>query len=262
MRGFSNFILVFILLFAITACKKDKVYTNFEENIKIKMSEDVDSVKRVLNLYCYTEKIFPCVNYPIEATYSLTTDKITIYFSKIIIPGMCLTSPGPASTTIKLTDLSNKIYQLELNFGATSVSGQLAVTANSFIATLPPQTKAQFVNPDLKRIPDNTIYGSFRYTDSATISLGQKFIDTLRLYGAAPTLYVPGDYTAFQIEANGQIWQNQNTGHRYTLWYIYHYTNNSSQLKSLVRRFGVSYPNGLNIDLYTTKGEAFFSWIP
>lgn len=262
MRVFLYYLLFFVSFFAIHACKKDKVYSNFAENIKIKMSEDVDSVKRVLNLYCYTEKIFPCENYPIEAAYSLTNDKITIYFSKIIIPGICFTSPGPAKTTFSLTGLSDKIYQLELNFGETKVSGQLAVTANSFIATLPAQTKAQFVNPDLKRIPDNTIYGTFGYIDPATISLGQKFIDTLQLYGATPTLYIPGDYNVFQIEPNGQIWQNQSTGYRYTLWYIYHYTNNTSQLKGLVRRFGIRYPLGVSISLYTTKGENFRSWIP
>lgn len=253
-------ILTLISFYVISSCKKTEVNSTFNENIKIKMTETVDSVKRVLNMNCSTEKVFECSNYRMETNYTLSDNKITINFIKIIAPNICLTSIGPASAIISLSGLSNKIYELELNFGSYKVSGQLNVTANSFVATLPTQTKVQFVNPDLKRIPYNTIYGTVHYHSSSTSSLVQKFIDTLQLYGATPTLYPQGDYGQFQIEASGQIKQIQDIGYYFTRYYIFNYSGNSGQLQDLVKRFGINYGNLLLVTLNTTKGETFYSW--
>jgi len=254
------FILTLISFCVISSCKKTEVKSTFDENIKIKMTETVDSVKRILSLNCYTEKIFECSNYGIETNYTLSDNKITINFIKIVTPNICLTSLGPASTIISLNGLSNKTYELELNFGANKINGQLNVTAGSFIATLPTQTKVQFANPDLKRVPNNTIYGTVHYHSASTSSIVQKFIDTLQLYGATPTLYPQGDYGQFQIDANGQIKQTQDLGYYFTRYYIFNYSNTSVQLRDLVKRFGVNYPNLLLITLNTTKGETFYSW--
>lgn len=257
--------LTLIFLCVISSCNKtevnsDEVNSDFDENIKIKMSETVDSVKRVLVLNCYTEKIFECSNYGIQTTYTLTDNKLTINFIKIITPNICLTSLGPASTFINLSGLSNKTYELELNSGFNRISGQLNVTANNFIAALPTQTKVQLVNPDLKRVPSNTVYGTVHYHSTSTSSIVQQFIDTLQLYGATPTLYPPGDYGQFQIETNGQIKQTQDAGYYFTRYYIFNYSGSSNQLKDLVKRFGTNYPNLLLIALNTTKGETFYSW--
>jgi len=140
-------------LIGICACRKEETATAFEENIKIRMYEKVDSVKRTLNLMCYTEKMFECANFKIETTYTITDNKITISFIKVLTSSICLTLMGPASTTIELKGLSNKTYDLEFNFGISKVSGLLNITTNSFIATVPVQTKVQFENSYLKRIP-------------------------------------------------------------------------------------------------------------
>ena len=173
-----------------------------------------------------------------------------------------MTSLRPASTLVKLEGLTNKLYEVELNFGATKITGQLNISASSFKATLPIQTKVQFVNSDLSRIPNNTIYGTVHYHTAATTSTVQKFIDSLQFYGATSTLYPQGDYVNFQIESNGQIKQIQDLGYYFTQYYIFNYSNNSEQIKSLVRRFGINYPNDLLITLNTAKGEIFTSWTP
>lgn len=256
----------YLLIIACTilflACKKKQVSSTFDENLKIRMSEKVDSTKRILILNCYTEKIFDCSNYGIKSSFVVTNDKITINFTELIIPNICLTSLGPATTIINLETLTNKIYELELNIGSSKISGQLDVTTGSFKATLPVQSKIQFINPDLKRVPQNTIYGTVHYHSTATSSLVQKFIDTLQILGAVQTTYSPGDYGNFQIEANGQIKQTQDVGYYFTRYYIFNYTNNSTQLKDLVKRFGVNYGSLLLVTLNTTRGETFYSWAP
>ncbi|MFC4231965.1 hypothetical protein ACFOW1_08690 [Parasediminibacterium paludis] len=260
MKRYFTFLLTVLL--GITSCKKAGTTLIFNENLKIKMSESVDSTKRTLSLNCFTEKIYECSNYTIQSTYVLTNDKITINFIQIISPDVCLTSLGPASTLIKLDGLANKVYDVELNFGTSTITGQLNVSTNSFIATLPVQTKVQFINPNLGRVPNNTIYGTVHYHTASTTTLVQKFVDSLQFYGATISLYPQGDYSNFQIESNGQIKQNQDLGYYFTRYYIFNYSGNSGQLKSLVKRFGVTYPDSLLVTLNTTKGETFYSWTP
>jgi hypothetical protein len=254
------YVLTLFSLCVISSCKKTEVNSTFNENIKIKMTETVDSVKRTLSFNCYTEKIFECSNYGIENTYTLTNNKITLNFIKIITPNICLTSLGPSSTIINLNGLANKIYEIELNFGTNKITGQLNVTSGSFIATLPTQTKVEFVNPDLKRVPNNTIYGTIHYHSASTSSIVQNFIDTLQLYGATQTLYPQGDYGQFEIEPNLQIKQTQDLGYYFTRYYIFNYSGNSGQLRDLVKRFGINYGNLLLITLNTAKGETYYSW--
>lgn len=255
------YFLVLISLCVVNSCKKTEQRPDYSENIRIKMTETADNVKRVLHLICQTDTIFPCTNFPIDATYTLTTDKITINFIKTIISSTCLTSPGPATVVFDLAALSNKTYALELNFGTTTITGQLAVTTDSYVATLPTQTKAQFVTPDLKRIPDNTIYGRVGYGTVSLSPLAQTFIDTLQLYGAKATSYLPGYYTDFQLDSNGQIMPTLD-GYYFRQNFIFNYSNGSGQLKDLVKRFGARYASLLSVTLKTSKGESFYSWVP
>ena len=257
------YLILIICLSGISACiKTEDVSSDFNENVTIRMFETVDSTKRTLILDCNTEKIFICANYQLETSYILANDKITISFTGISEPKICLDSPRPASARLSLDGLENKAYPLEINLGTRKFFGQLNVTSESFQVTLLPQIKFQFINPELKRVPINTIYGTIHYDSSLTNPTVQKFIDSLQFYGATPTLYKPGDYGQFQIESNGQIKQTQDLGYYFTFYYIFNYSNNTEQLKSLVKRFGINYSDSLVITLNTTKGEVFYSWKP
>jgi hypothetical protein len=252
-------------LLCILACRKPRdtpgrVISTFNENFRIRMNETVDSVKRTLTFRCYTEKIYLCSNYWIEATSNVINDKITINFIRIWEPEACLTSLGPAMTELHFDQLSNKNYEIVFNFSGFKITGRFDVTSQSFVATLPQQSRVQFLNPDLKRVPDNTIYGTVHYHQSTTNTIVQKYIDSLQFYGATTSLYPPGDYFRFQIDSTGRIKQTQDLGYYFTRYYIFNYSGNSSPLKDLVQRFGLAYPDDLIITLNTTKGEVFYSW--
>ncbi len=257
------FTIAVILSVVSAACNKaPSTNTGFDENIKIRMEEKVDSTKRTLLLVCFTEKIYGCANNTIQSSYTVTNDKITINFIKLNESAICLTALGPAFTLINLNGLSNKNYQLEINVGATKITGELKVSATNFHAILPVQTKAQFVNANLARVPDNTVYGTVHYHTASTAATVQKYIDSLQYFGAMAALYTPGDYGAFQVEASGQIKQTQDPGYYFTRYYIFNYNSSSSVLKNLTRRFGIAYPDSLLVTLHTSKGETFYSWVP
>lgn len=253
-------LLALILFWAMISCTKTEVKSDLAQNIRIKMLETVDSVKKVLHFRCQTDSIYPCSNFGIEASYTLTNDKITINFSKVLTSDFCLLSPGPASIDIGFAGLSNKTYEVELNFGITTVTGQIVVTSDNYLAVLPANKKVQFVNTDLKRLQDNTIFGRVGFISASSAPIAQTFIDTLQQYGATQAFYLAGDYTDFQIDTNGQIKTTQD-GYPFRQNFILKYSKNSTPLKDLVKRFGSKYP-GIWISLNTTRGESFYSWVP
>ena len=253
-------ILIFSILFF--SCSKNKTAPVLNENVKIKMIEDIDSSKKTLTLQCFTEKIFGCSNYYMKHRFSIAGNKITINFIEIDKPDICLTSLGPASATIHLENLPDKDYDLEIGTGDTTIAGQLKVSNASYKVIFPAQSRIQFINPDLNRIPANIIWGTVHYHAGATSSIVQNFTDSLQISGAVASTYLPGNYSGFQIESNGQIKQVQDPGYNFTRYFIYQFSGNSLPLKGLVRRFGINNPNALLITLYTTKGETFMSWLP
>jgi hypothetical protein len=262
-QSMKKYLSLFVFLIFIFSCSKKQTTADpFDENVKIKMVEGIDSTKKTLTLRCFTEKIFTCSNYYISHTISVTANKIAINFIEINEPGICLTSLGPASAIIDLINLDNRDYELEIKISNTTITGQLKVSNGSYQAILPVQNRVQFVNTTLNRVPNNAIWGTVHYHASATVPIVQNFIDSLQLLGALSSTYIPGDYTEFQIEPNGQIKQTQDGGYYFTRYFIYNYPGSSLPLKTLIRNFGINHPSLLLITLNTTKGETFRSCVP
>jgi hypothetical protein len=242
--------------------KMDLPDSDFDQNIGIRLIEDIDSTKRTLTLKCGTEEYFPCSNFSIATSHTVGDDKITVNFTGITKSSICKRSPGPATASISLGTLNHNIYELEINIGSSRIIGHMAVSDSSYKVTIPDQSRVRFVNPDLYRVPEHTIYGSVHYHSGTTSPLVQSFFDSLKHYGATSALFLPGDYGDFQIGGDGQIVQTKNTAYYFTQHFIYKYADSSESLERLVRHFGLQYPDLLQIRLHTTQGESFYSWVP
>lgn len=253
-----TFTTVFLLL--LCGCKKDTLVDKIDSDIKIKMWETVDSTSRTLQFYCSTEKEYGCSNFGISKTFNKSSHNIDIDFNGILLSDFCLTSIGPATTTIDLGTLSNGIYNLNIKVERKKSEGKLIVTSNYYEITLDKQKQLQIINSPLYRIPTNTIWGTVGYHSSSTTTLVQTFIDSLQLLGATVETYQPGDYGYFEINSGGQIKPPANHGYYFVRPFIYNYSGNTSLLKKLVKNYGANYNDSLNIILYTTKGEIFRSW--
>ncbi len=264
MRKLLYCLVAVLLCTGIGSCKKSAsdTHSSLDENLKISMRENIKDAKRTLSFYVTTEKTYPCSNYSIETSTTTGSDKIVISFIKINTPGICLTSLGPATAVIALEGLSARTYTLELHTGNDVINGQLTVSADQYVLTLPVQTKIESINPQLNRIPENTIFGTVHYHHSTTVGTVNKFIDSLQYFGAATKLYLPGDYQQFQIEANGQVKQVQDMGYYFTRYFIFHYAGDVTPLKNLVQRYGVTYKDSLLATINTSKGEVLYSWNP
>lgn len=185
--------ILFVALF-LSGCRSDSMIEVIDSDVRLKLWETVDSTGRSLMLYCSTEKQYSCSNYAIDRSFNVSPGNIQIDFNGITTPEICLTSIGPATTTINLGSLANGTYQLVINVERNKSEGRLIVTSGFYEIILDQQEKLQIVNPILNRIPDNTIWGNVGYHTSTTAPLVQSFIDSLLQLGATSQVYQQGDY--------------------------------------------------------------------
>ncbi len=257
----KQLIYITVILSLLCSCRKDSAEDKIDSDIKIKMWETVDSTKRTLQFYCSTKKEYSCSNYEISKWFGASSNNVDLYFQSIIVYDFCLTSIGPATTTIDLGTLASGTYNLDIKVEQEKSEGHLIVTPDSYTIKLDKQVQLQIVNPSLKRVPENSIWGTVGYHTNATETLVQSFIDSLQFLGVISQTYPPGDYGYFKINSVGQIVPPQNHGYYFIRPFIYHYSGNSFALETLVKNYGAAYDDSLNIILYTTKGEIFRSWM-
>lgn len=259
----KNIIPIILAIFLATSCEKENSTKNeFKETINLKIYEPFDSIDYKPKLSFYTTKQFSCLNYRIKFASTITNDKITIKFLGIDTLGICLTATGPASNVLDLKDLQLKTYELELDFGTEKVNGQLINTQESYNLIIPTQSKVIAVRPKLMKLPNDCVFGTIHYHNSATTPLVNTYIDSLKDKGATNEVYSLGEYDHFEIEPSGIIKQKQDQGYDFTKYYIFKKSGNLYDLKNLVRYYGTNYPDSLSITLRNNKRQTIYSWVP
>ncbi len=242
------FILIVGFAFVLFSCKKEPVITAvpFPEDLSGWIREKPGSRNLVISFA--TIKEFECAGYTITNTFSITGNNINFNFTGITAPGICFTIVNPATTEIDLGTLANNNYNLSFDFGDTIINGSLAISADDYVVTVPVQNKIQFSKPDINKIPPHTIFGDMEI-GTGMEAAAQQFIDSLQISGATPANYLPGIYSRFEIDSNGQIIQED------VNWFkkfIYNFDGDPVVMHNLYERFRLAYPNGLAINLNTS----------
>lgn len=256
-----RYLSLFVCALLIVACKKDSMESRIDSDVKISMWEYSDSTGRKLELKCETDKSYGCCNYTILHSLSVSGSNIEINFTGIYQPDMCLTSFGPATTSVDLSSLPNGSYPLTIRVERRKSQGNLIVTSDYYEIDLDETRSVEIITPVLRRIPANTIWGTVGYHSNATSMLVQSFVDSLQFYGAAIQPNAPGYYGYFDIDANNAILPPDNHGYYFIRPFIFSYSGNSHSIKTLVRNYGLNFGDSLNIDLRSTQGHHFMSWV-
>jgi hypothetical protein len=247
-----------ILLFG---CDKNPLEENINSDIQIVMKEILDSNSRKLQFICSTEDEYPCSNYTINNSIKFSDNEINIQFNEISTPDLCFTSIGPATAMIDMGKLEPGNYDLEIKVKNRRSSGKLVVTSNYYEIQMDKTRKLEIANYTLNRIPDNSIWGKVGYHYTSTEALVESFIDSLMILGATSNEYSTGDYGYFQIATNGQISFPGLSGYHFQKPFIFHFSQNSTLLKNLVRNYGQTFGDSVSISLFNTRGEVYRSWV-
>lgn len=236
-------------------------YTAIDSRVNIKLAEELSPGKRTLFLYCNTERIYGCMNYGIDYYVIRGTNSFNVKFRNIVISQICLTALGPASCQIKLGELSAGTYNLNLEVNGKTEQAILTITSGSYKITHTPGFDFKFDNTELKRVPDNLIWGSVGYINDSLTNAVNTFIDSLQLLGASPVTLTAGDYGFFKIDASGNMIPPENHGYPFIKMFLYDYQNDLEDVKQLIKRTQQQYVNQIYISCNTWQGDVCYGWV-
>lgn len=236
-------------------------YTTIDSRINIKLREELSSTKKTLHLDCRTERIYGCINYGIDYYVIKSANSFKIKFNSVIISDICLTALGPASCRIKLGELSEGTYNINIEVNGKTELAILTVTNDSYKITHTPGFDFKFDNAELKRVPENLIWGSAGYINYSLTNVVNTFLDSLQILGAAPVNLSSGDYGYFKINLSGEIIPPEYHGYPFIKMYLFDYQNNLEDVKGLMKRIQQQYVNQIYISCNTWQGDVYYGWV-
>jgi hypothetical protein len=286
-------VILLILAGVITACgkKDDKVTDNiftfidFDPNaeISIAMVDIYYESSRILQLICQTKRQYPNTCYWMDVEYGPASSVINIELKGVINGGnVCGLAPTNAQAVINLKALENGTYNLNITVGEKKFTGELVVTTDSYKVNINDNPEFYFVNASLNKIPEHTIWGFISYNEEEEIieedeeENGEEndikddeeeiihpveaFFNALTELGVEIKNYLPGLYSAFYIDENGDINQDDIGEYDFTQQFIFHYEGKIDELEKLVKEYATTYKRQFDIAIYTSTGKTFLSW--
>jgi hypothetical protein len=202
----------FLLLFS---CEDNDLGSNpIDSKIIIETREILESHSKRLTFFCKTEKIYPCVNFPLLTEEQSDENSFKITFTSVEETIFCFTALGPATTTIDLNTVSNGEYEIELNNAKLKNKGTLKVTDADISLQFGQKNGIDFVRENTKRVPANTYWGTIGYHVQSSSTLVDEFIQKFSDAGAVFDKQSPGHYFYYEIDNSGDIITNvENSGY-------------------------------------------------
>lgn len=252
-----------VLVFAISCADNDSQLKQnpIDSKIIIETREVLASESRSLTFHCKTEKIYPCMNYPILTKSAANENSFEITFTGVGEMMLCLTALGPATTTVDLDVVPNGEYQIELNNAALKNKGFLRVSEAEIKLIFQTENGIEILRPTTRRVPQNTYWGTIGYHVASSGNLADAFLQKLSDNGAAFNKQAPGHYYYYEIDQNGDIVADvENSGYYFMKAFIFSFDGDESDLKALVAEEGGKYKSELTINMQTFRGESLNNW--
>ncbi len=259
--------ILIIPIFAISflACESDEITKKqaIDSDIQVVLKELLAPQGSVWVLECETEKIYPCDNYGISYAQRYDLESITLTFLEVPEIETCLTALGPATTMIGLGSITgNGEYEISLNNGAVENKGTLTLTDTEIILELSSENGIEIMRKTTKRVPLQTYWGTVGYAADSLTEKATEFITELQSINGVDAFnkQLPGIYSYYEINQNGEIEPDSPSGYHYTIHFIFQYnSDNEAGFKSHLEALTTSYSNNLTINFQNSKGEGIYN---
>ena len=233
-----------------------------DSNIKIELRELLSPSKRELYLYAVTEKIYPCMNYPLSFDQHFEKNRVSIAFTEVIEVNFCLTALGPATASINLGHLRDGVYDFELNNGALKNIGKLIITDTEATLEFITQNGIEIIRETTLRVPEANYWGTIGYHSEESVEKVNEFLAQLKsIVGVEAVKQVPGDYFFYQIDQHGEIvTRTENSGYYFTRAFIFQVKGEEEKAMEEIISIATAYFDEMYINIETYKGERFNNW--
>ncbi|RZL13136.1 MAG: hypothetical protein EOO62_09060, partial [Hymenobacter sp.] len=173
--------------------------------IVVRFQEQLAATGATPALTCQDEIYHPCTNYHLLQTVSSTSNSLSVNFTGIDNPTICLTSPALAHSLVDLSSLALGTYGVSWQAGGKQTTGTLLIAADRVEVTSCDTNTVAVRNPVTYRIPATTLWGqSYARTPAAQTAMAA-VLDSLRKEGAVPITLPTGHYGHFRVDAKGQL---------------------------------------------------------
>ncbi|WP_375434123.1 hypothetical protein [uncultured Hymenobacter sp.] len=207
---------------------------------------------RQLRLDFHDEHQYTCANYALTTNYRQDERQLNFTFSGVTKPnGICLTSTGPATSSVDISGLAAGTYTLQLKVGNKSTTGVLELEDAYLNLRSSDPDVVDVATPELWFQPPHIIWGYATTMLPATQASVRVLRDSLRLLGATPLTLTPGTYPQFTIAANGLPQPPQVSAGTRALLLLANYQGSAERIQAFVRRANAATP-GLNLWLNTS----------
>jgi hypothetical protein len=258
------YIIIFLLSFTIPACNGNGTdsgsISSIDSKITLTPAETLSPTQRTLKITAQTERIYGCSNYSIVNDLSIQGNTISLNFTGIHEPSICLTALGPATASIDLGILSTAIYSLRLKVNGVTANVTLSATDTSCEISNGSGQWTDFSKTFFLKVPAGAIWGNVQYGDpNLTSTVYSRFVDSLKALGAQTHIYPEGDYNYFEIDATGQVVPPAYPHPNFVPTFIFAYNLDMLKVRALVKSFAVAYKSSMVFNLYGSNGEAYLS---
>ncbi|HET9504366.1 MAG TPA: hypothetical protein VFO93_12560 [Hymenobacter sp.] len=209
--------------------------------VVVRYQEQLGSTGPAATLLCNDEVIHPCANYTLEQVVATTGSQLSINFTGVTTPTLCLTHPRLAYTQVDLSKLPLGTYNVTWQAGGRQTTGSIAILTDRVEVSSCDSNTVAVRNPITYRIPATTVWGqSYARTPAAQAAVAV-VLDSLRKEGAVPITLPAGRYSYFQVDATGKLVpisasQNGQPASAIVTPVLLSYSGNFARIKGILKR--------------------------
>lgn len=253
-----------IVLLVVLGCESETAQpvNTLGSEVELSMTEYVEDNQRTLTLKFLTRKDFPCINYRIQHSLRMDEQSINIILEKVAESDVCLDAVGPATAFVELGQLPNKAYKLTVQLGASIVkSGTLTVSKNAYQIDMHDYDGVELLNPELYRIPNQTVWGVLKYErNEQNKELFKVFEQLMDGAGASDKKFAEGDYGYFRVGADGKITQSLTSRDALVEEpFLFDFSGDEDDLKMVLKQINSQYGD-VQIRIYDALGHEYRNW--
>ncbi|MBR9921410.1 MAG: hypothetical protein GYB31_11275 [Bacteroidetes bacterium] len=250
-------------LFLLAGCSKDAVdpgtLVDVPLTFNVQMIEKLDTSDRRLQFRVSTIEFQDCLNETIDYNMSQNYSNILLSLNEILEPETCEEGNAPAVSQIQLEQLINNKYLVSINLKNTVENvGELEVFSDRYRLQLETTNGIQILNPELNRVPENVIWGSFAYRNEDHSFLAEDFQNELEIITTFENFPV-GDYGHFYVINNQNIFVADQSPEELSFRqnFLFHYDGDFEDIQGILSEFRNTYQNEIHILLMDDKGRSW-----
>ncbi len=268
MRRILGFVAVLVIA---SGCNKSVSRPDrgaLDSPVEVTLQEELPSHALVFD--CRTEREYGCSNYRIDTRLSRSAAGFKIDFRDVIVPGGCLTSLGPARVRLRPGILGTGGVAVQFRTPLGMPAAWLETTGDRYVLVTSPNRAVKIESPQLRRIPDGTIWGFFGYARTDLEPAVNAIRGRIAALGATERALPEGRYQVllkeyqgdrFRADAAGRIAYDSPTGYVATSTFACQFHGDLAALRELVNDVGRQYGDAIHLRIYTWQGDHLFSWM-